>query len=630
MSENNSVSEPAKHGSPSLKESALTCMWEGCGVSCENAEVLYLHLCDDHVGRISKNNLCLTCYWDGCGASYGKRDHITSHIRIHTPLKPFSCTICGKSFKRSQDLKKHGRTHISSSSSAAEKGAREALSKSPDEFRPSSGYGPSLPPPLPPFRAMSSPSELTENMPTPAFSSQSSRDSSSPTSSPNAFRPLEGGPMYPRLSMHSNLPSSSTMYPSLARLAPEDEASHFPSTYEEPASLDMTHAMRNGSFSGGESLKRPRSSIDNFWDDVQRKKLAPTYDTGMMERLDQFWLPDSHTIGDLDAFLNESMNAINYGMSTTDQRSAPGPSTMPPLNGDHQQISDINAWLLQLGDSMSRPPAGTSMMPTNFAQSLSLLGLTNIPGAEAISLSSNSPTNVSSGAADYQQYPWTTPTSTIPSQEKGLYPVYRQVQPLTRAPPCASAMDEDDGVRSSPVAASSSCSTVQPPTCLRTRNPSHCNMYPNILSPARDSSSSSTPRHLAKDVRIRERHMKLVLNLLMALNKNKCIHPGTGNVVTIGRMPARRRSDGRPWPSLALSTPSSASSPPFSGVPTSTASTGIASSASCTRRLMSCSKSQHRVLPPPHSLSPCIRSHRESQTGALPSIAQLLSDVNMD
>ena len=40
-----------------------------------------------------------------------KRDHITSHIRVHVPLKPHKCDFCGKSFKRPQDLKKHVKTH---------------------------------------------------------------------------------------------------------------------------------------------------------------------------------------------------------------------------------------------------------------------------------------------------------------------------------------------------------------------------------------------------------------------------------------------------------------------------------------------------------------------------------------
>jgi hypothetical protein len=44
-----------------------------------------------------------------------KRDHITSHVRVHVPLKPHTCSICTKSFKRPQDLKKHVKTHADDS-----------------------------------------------------------------------------------------------------------------------------------------------------------------------------------------------------------------------------------------------------------------------------------------------------------------------------------------------------------------------------------------------------------------------------------------------------------------------------------------------------------------------------------
>ncbi|KAI9469245.1 hypothetical protein BX667DRAFT_459284, partial [Coemansia mojavensis] len=75
------------------------------------AEVLYTHITNDHVGRKSTGNLCLECKWDGCNVKRTKRDHITSHIRVHVPLKPYKCSLCAKSFKRPQDLKKHEKTH---------------------------------------------------------------------------------------------------------------------------------------------------------------------------------------------------------------------------------------------------------------------------------------------------------------------------------------------------------------------------------------------------------------------------------------------------------------------------------------------------------------------------------------
>jgi hypothetical protein len=80
------------------------------------------HVCERHVGRKSTNNLNLTCHWGGCRTTVVKRDHITSHIRVHVPLKPHKCDFCGKSFKRPQDLKKHVKTHADDS----------VLVKSPD------------------------------------------------------------------------------------------------------------------------------------------------------------------------------------------------------------------------------------------------------------------------------------------------------------------------------------------------------------------------------------------------------------------------------------------------------------------------------------------------------------------
>ncbi|KAI0257020.1 hypothetical protein BJV78DRAFT_1272169 [Lactifluus subvellereus] len=87
------------------------CQWLDCTKSFSDPEVLYSHLCNDHIGRKSTNNLCLTCKWKDCVTICTKRDHITSHLRVHTPLKPHVCEICKKPFKRPQDLKKHEKIH---------------------------------------------------------------------------------------------------------------------------------------------------------------------------------------------------------------------------------------------------------------------------------------------------------------------------------------------------------------------------------------------------------------------------------------------------------------------------------------------------------------------------------------
>lgn len=93
--------------SASVTDEALICRWNNCLEKFNTAETLYEHICEKHVGRKSTNNLNLTCQWNQCRTTTVKRDHITSHIRVHVPLKPHKCDFCGKSFKRPQDLKKH-------------------------------------------------------------------------------------------------------------------------------------------------------------------------------------------------------------------------------------------------------------------------------------------------------------------------------------------------------------------------------------------------------------------------------------------------------------------------------------------------------------------------------------------
>ncbi|CAG8635236.1 12418_t:CDS:2 [Acaulospora colombiana] len=73
------------------EEDVLTCLWKKCNRQFDDAETMYTHLSTDHVGRKSTGNLCLDCYWDDCDVRTSKRDHITSHLRVHVPLKPHIC-----------------------------------------------------------------------------------------------------------------------------------------------------------------------------------------------------------------------------------------------------------------------------------------------------------------------------------------------------------------------------------------------------------------------------------------------------------------------------------------------------------------------------------------------------------
>lgn len=123
-------SKRAKKNEPPGPSVPITCQWLGCGLLFPDGETLYEHLCGEHIGRKSTGTLSLECRWGDCTATARKRDHLTSHCRVHTPQKAYNCTVsdsgpsakpslisaqtCNKAFKRPQDKKKHERTHTSS------------------------------------------------------------------------------------------------------------------------------------------------------------------------------------------------------------------------------------------------------------------------------------------------------------------------------------------------------------------------------------------------------------------------------------------------------------------------------------------------------------------------------------
>ncbi|KAI8919838.1 hypothetical protein DFJ77DRAFT_450137 [Powellomyces hirtus] len=115
-SEGSSV-RSSPYPAPPTRSHVLRCPWRLedetlCSIPYTDPEALYLHLTDAHVGRKTTGNLCLSCRVLNCTQAlddqpFLKRDHITSHLRSHVPLKANPCQTCSKSFKWPHDLKKH-------------------------------------------------------------------------------------------------------------------------------------------------------------------------------------------------------------------------------------------------------------------------------------------------------------------------------------------------------------------------------------------------------------------------------------------------------------------------------------------------------------------------------------------
>ncbi|KAF8215978.1 hypothetical protein K438DRAFT_1799857 [Mycena galopus ATCC 62051] len=340
------------------------CQWLDCTQAFPDPETLYNHLCNDHIGRKSTNNLCLTCKWKDCGTSCAKRDHITSHLRVHTPLKPHVCEICKKSFKRPQDLKKHEKIHTEEHHAQHKHSKAITVADPAFSDRVRGDSAPSARPKAPPSK---SPSNTSGSEAAPRAQSRAS--SASDGSYPN-FPPTPSPDFSP----------------------PPHHAGHSPTDDMFPgSSWDTT---TTGSKRGHDY------GVEDFFTDMKKRRLSPSYDPRMADRLDRL----NHLSG-------YSHHGFNPRSVSLDIRTP-------------EELAAVNDFLITLGrdvaDAGPRAPHGSGFSPESSyfdPVSLSQLGLAGMPGLPSDDYS-----------ATFSGPPYSTARSTHPSVQPsyrgggGMYP----------------------------------------------------------------------------------------------------------------------------------------------------------------------------------------------------------------
>ncbi|KAJ7193381.1 transcription factor PacC [Mycena pura] len=359
--------------SPPADDPALSqrCQWHDCSQAFAEPETLYNHLCNDHIGRKSTNNLCLVCKWKDCGTSCAKRDHITSHLRVHTPLKPHVCDICKKSFKRPQDLKKHEKIHTEEHH--AQHKHSKAITVADPSYVSRVRGDPAGRPPTSKAPPSKSPSNTSHSAPRAQSHSSSASDGSYPNFPPTPSPDFSPPPMHHH--QHS----------------PTDEM--FPNTnsWESTTGSKRSHDY----------------NVDDFFTDMKKRRLSPAYDPRMAERLERL----NHM-----SFPSHHGSGFNPRSVSLDIRTP-------------EELAAVNDFLITLGRDVSdgpRPNSGSGFSPESYFDpvSLSQLGLAGMPGMPT-SVQHNNHSYPQTSPQNYSSVPYSSARShpsVQPAHYSAMYP----------------------------------------------------------------------------------------------------------------------------------------------------------------------------------------------------------------
>merc|ERR1719189_1552274 len=85
----------------------MACDFEGCGKVLKTHSSFKLHLNTHNI--TTKERRPYTC--SVCQKSFTQKSHLTVHLRVHSGAKPHMCSFCGKQFSVRSNMKKHLKMH---------------------------------------------------------------------------------------------------------------------------------------------------------------------------------------------------------------------------------------------------------------------------------------------------------------------------------------------------------------------------------------------------------------------------------------------------------------------------------------------------------------------------------------
>ena len=90
-----------------LNVGSMECKWKNCTEKFWDAESLYVHIKQAHIGGKRRGFINLRCEWKNCDEKSKSRHLIVSHVKAHLPLYKFKCPTCKLLIKRASDYQRH-------------------------------------------------------------------------------------------------------------------------------------------------------------------------------------------------------------------------------------------------------------------------------------------------------------------------------------------------------------------------------------------------------------------------------------------------------------------------------------------------------------------------------------------